>query len=78
MAEGIALYHHERWDGSGYSAGLVGEAIPMQARIAAVADVFDALTQERPYKRAWSTKAGDGRDFPAREAVVRPQSRERF
>ena len=50
----IALRHHERWDGSGYPDGLKGEDIPLAARIVAVADVFDALTSERPYKRAWS------------------------
>jgi len=50
----IALGHHERWDGGGYPHGLVGEAIPLGARITAVADVFDALVSERPYKRAWT------------------------
>ncbi len=50
----IALCHHEKWDGSGYPAGLIGEQIPLVARIAALADVFDALTTERPYKKAWS------------------------
>jgi len=50
----IALYHHERFDGGGYPDGLVGKAIPLSARIVAVADVFDALTSERPYKPAWS------------------------
>lgn len=49
----IALYHHERWDGTGYPKGLVGEAIPESARIVAIADVFDALTIKRPYKDAW-------------------------
>jgi two-component system, response regulator RpfG len=49
----IAWCHHERWDGSGYPRGLAGEEIPLFARIAAVADVFDALTSERPYKQAW-------------------------
>ena len=49
----IALYHHEKFDGSGYPHGMVGEAIPLAARIVAVADVFDALTSERPYKKAW-------------------------
>ena len=50
MAEDIAMYHHERWDGTGYPAGLAGEAIPLSARIMAVADVFDALYEERVYK----------------------------
>jgi putative two-component system response regulator len=53
MAEGIALTHHERWDGSGYPYQLQGDAIPIESRILAVADVFDALTHDRPYKRAW-------------------------
>ena len=53
MAHTIALHHHEKWDGSGYPAGLRGEQIPLVARIVAVADVFDALSSERPYKRAW-------------------------
>jgi two-component system response regulator RpfG len=51
----IALRHHERWDGSGYPDGLRAEDIPLPARIVAVADVFDALTSERPYKRAWTS-----------------------
>jgi putative two-component system response regulator len=55
MAEQIALTHHEKWDGSGYPAGLAGDAIPIVGRIVAVADVFDALTHSRPYKAAWST-----------------------
>ncbi|MFY0678417.1 MAG: two-component system response regulator [Neptuniibacter sp.] len=50
----IALAHHEKWDGSGYPNGLSGEAIALSARIVAVADVFDALTTERPYKKAWT------------------------
>ena len=49
----IALTHHEKFDGSGYPHGLAGEAIPLTGRIVAVADVFDALTSERPYKAAW-------------------------
>lgn len=48
----IAASHHEKWDGSGYPAGLRGEAIPLEARITAVADVFDALSSQRPYKKA--------------------------
>jgi len=54
LAEEIALSHHERWGGGGYPQGLTGEEIPLAARIVAVADVFDALTHERPYKAAWS------------------------
>ena len=50
----IALHHHERWDGGGYPHGLSGEDIPRAARIVALADVFDALLSERPYKSAWS------------------------
>jgi putative two-component system response regulator len=52
LAAQIAESHHERWDGSGYPKGLAGEAIPLAARIVAIADVFDALTTERPYKKA--------------------------
>jgi hypothetical protein len=55
----VARSHHERWDGTGYPDGLAGDAIPFAARIAAVADVYDALTSVRPYKQAW----------PAREAM---------
>jgi putative two-component system response regulator len=53
MARNIALTHHEKWDGSGYPYGLAGEAIPIEGRICAICDVFDALTSERPYKKAW-------------------------
>lgn len=53
MAKEVALNHHEKWDGSGYPQGLKGDTIPISARIVALADVFDALTSERPYKRAW-------------------------
>jgi two-component system response regulator RpfG len=53
----IALRHHERYDGSGYPDGLVGEQIPLEARIVAVADVFDALISPRPYKKAWDKDA---------------------
>jgi len=53
MAAEIALHHHERWDGSGYPDGLSGEAIPEASRIAALVDVFDALSMKRPYKEAW-------------------------
>ena len=64
MAESIALTHHEKWDGTGYTPGVSSEEIPLEGRIVAVADVFDALTHERPYKRAW----------PVGEAVEEIQS----
>jgi putative two-component system response regulator len=53
-AEEIAFTHHERWDGSGYPSGLAMDDIPISGRIVMVADVFDALTHDRPYKSAWS------------------------
>ena len=86
----IALGHHEKYDGSGYPNGLVGDHIPLSARIVAVADVYDALTSIRPYKQAWSAEdafaqlqAQRGRHFDprvvdafmgAREEVLRVQS----
>lgn len=57
MARRIALGHHEKWNGSGYPAGLQGADIPIEARIVAIADVFDALTTVRPYKKAWTVEA---------------------
>ncbi|WP_298208757.1 two-component system response regulator [Acidovorax sp.] len=53
LAREIALAHHEKWNGSGYPKGLAGDAIPLSARIVAIADVFDALTTRRPYKEPW-------------------------
>ena len=52
-AEEIALYHHENWDGTGYTPGLGGEEVPLPARIAAVADVFDSMIHDRPYAKGW-------------------------
>jgi putative two-component system response regulator len=72
LAATIALNHHERWDGSGYPAGLAGAAIPLAARLVAVADVYDALRSDRPYKGPLDHDAalarlfeGDGRIAPA-------------
>ncbi|MBF0468174.1 MAG: response regulator [Desulfamplus sp.] len=56
MGEIIAMSHHEKWDGSGYPRKLKGEDIPLVGRITAIADVFDALTSMRPYKKAWSAE----------------------
>ena len=50
----IPFCHHEKWDGSGYPLGLKGKKIPLSARIFAVVDVYDALTNDRPYRKAWS------------------------
>ncbi|MEQ8348864.1 MAG: response regulator [Sneathiellaceae bacterium] len=73
LAAEIALSHHEKWDGSGYPAGLKGEAIPESARIVAIADVFDALTMQRPYKPPWNVdralavlREGSGAHFDPR------------
>lgn len=60
MAAIVAMNHHEKWNGSGYPRGLRGEDIPAAARVVAVADVFDALTSARPYKRAWSVAEAVG------------------
>jgi PAS domain S-box-containing protein len=73
MSAVIAATHHERWDGGGYPKGLAGESIPLVGRIVAVADVFDALIHDRPYKRAWPVEqaiaeigAGAGSQFDPR------------
>ena len=65
MAQNIARYHHERWDGTGYMDGLMGEAIPLEARIVALVDVYDALISERVYKRAFFHRQ-DRADHPTR------------
>lgn len=59
VAENVAHYHHERWDGSGYPEGLAGEEIPLEARIMAIADVYDALVSKRVYKEAMSFEKAD-------------------
>jgi putative two-component system response regulator len=60
LSREIALTHHEKWDGSGYPNGHAGEDIPLAGRICAIADVFDALTTERPYKQAWPVEKAVG------------------
>ncbi|MBR4467175.1 MAG: HD domain-containing protein, partial [Clostridia bacterium] len=59
IAENVAHYHHERWDGSGYPDGLKGSEIPLEARIMAVADVYDALVSKRVYKERYSFETAD-------------------
>ena len=54
LAFELTMHHHEKWDGTGYPLGLIGENIPVAARIMALVDVYDALTSERVYKRAFS------------------------
>jgi putative two-component system response regulator len=69
-AEEIALSHHERWDGLGYPRGLSGDRIPLYARVVSIVDFFDALTHDRPYRRAW--------DRPRVLDLIRSESRARF
>jgi putative two-component system response regulator len=75
VSERVALTHHEKWDGTGYPQGLSGENIPLEGRIVALADVFDALTSKRCYKPAFSMeqsldiiKQGVGKHFDPRVA----------
>jgi putative two-component system response regulator len=84
MAATIAISHHEKWDGSGYPNGLVGEEIPIEARIVAICDVFDALRSDRPYKEAFSLEktfrilkesAGNHFDPSVYEAFMTSQDR---
>ena len=70
LAAEIARYHHERWDGTGYQAGLAGEEIPISARIVTVADTFDAITNDRPYRK--------GRSFEEALAEINRMSGKQF
>ena len=71
------LYHHERWDGTGYPSGKAGEEIPLEARVLAIADAFDAMTSDRPYRRALTREQAlaevercSGTQFDPRVAAV--------
>lgn len=85
MAREIALCHHERWDGTGYPNAIAGEDIPLSARIASIADVFDALTSTRPYKKPWSNddafayiSEGAGTQFDPQLTKVFVESRQQL
>lgn len=85
MAKNIALYHHEKWDGSGYAGGIAGEDIPLEARIVALADVYDALSTKRVYKKAFEEEIIDriireerGRHFEPRLVDIYFDLKERF
>jgi putative two-component system response regulator len=73
LAAEVALNHHERWDGTGYPAGLAGEAIPLSGRVVTVADVFDALTSHRTYKHAWTPLEAAQYIIGARGAQFEPR-----
>jgi putative two-component system response regulator len=77
LAHDVARYHHERWDGRGYE-GLAGTAIPFAARLVAVADVFDALTHERPYKHAWDPEEARTEIIRGRAGMFDPDLVELF
>lgn len=68
MAHKMSMYHHEKWNGAGYPKGLSGEEIPLEARIVAVADVFDALCMKRSYKKAWSVE--DAFNYIVEESAI--------
>ena len=77
-ARAIARHHHEHWNGGGYPDGLAGEAIPVAARIVALADVYDALTHERPYKAAWTHDVAIGYIASMRGAQFDPRLTDLF
>jgi putative two-component system response regulator len=78
VAAQVAGSHHERWDGQGYPQGLAGEEIPMAARIAAVADTFDALISARPYKLPWPIERALALVHAERERQFDPEVVEAF
>jgi len=78
VGEVIALTHHEKWDGTGYPNGLAGNRIPIEGRITAVADVFDALTSKRPYKEAFSVEKALGIVKEGRGTYFDPDVAEAF
>jgi putative two-component system response regulator len=78
QAEEIALYHHENWNGTGYTPGLAGELIPLAARLVRVADTFDALTHRRPYKTAWEIEEAINYITEHAGAIFDPQVVEAF
>ena len=85
VAENVAHYHHERWDGSGYPEKLAGEQIPIEARIMAIADVYDALVSKRVYKEAFDFERADniimegmGTQFDPELKSVYEKARPRF
>ena len=78
MATVVARYHHERFDGTGYPDGLAGKAIPLAARIVALADVYDALISERPYKEAYSPEDRPRYDRRPVGLAVRSRRRRRL
>jgi len=69
----IPLYHHERWDGRGYLHGLKGKAIPIEARAFSVVDIYDALTNDRPYRKAWSKEKALNQLKAEREGALDPE-----
>jgi putative two-component system response regulator len=78
MARVIAETHHEKWDGSGYPNGLKGNSIPLPGRLVAIADVFDALTSERPYKKPWTVESAVDLITTQSEKHFDPELVERF